>query len=763
MNRMSRNLDDFSLLDLFRMEVETQSAVLTTGLLDLEKQSDSAQSLTELMRAAHSLKGAARIIGRTAAVRVAHAMEECFVAAQKRSASLSSHLVDSLLSGVDLMNRIAEVSDETFESWEAGKRKEIDGFLESLTSLAAAVGNVSADLVPKADAPLHEPLVEAPAAPSPVVAPATEAFDKPSADRSLRVTAQNLNRLMGLAGEGILAARWPDTFSTDLIRVKSSVTQISAGMERLRESLAAASPEAHEPPAAIELRMRIANSQELLADRLVDLEEFGRRFVNFSTRLYHEVLDCRMRPFADGIQGFHRMVRDMARELGKKLRFEIKGEATLVDRDILEKLKAPLDHLLRNAIDHGIELPQQRLERGKPQEGTLELLASHSAGMLLIVLSDDGRGVDQEAVRAAIVRRSLASAEMAQKMSRTELLEFLFLPGFTMRESVSEISGRGVGLDVVQAMTREVGGRVRVTSQNSCGTRFQLELPLTLSVVRTLLVEVSGEPYAIPLARIGRAVKVPAAAIQSVQGREHFSLDDHPVGLVSAHQALGVEHTAAPAGEVSVVIIGDRPDTYGLAVDRFLGERELVVRTLDPRLGKISNISSAALMPDGSPVLIIDIDDLKRTIDNIASGEQQFRKISTAAETAATVRRKRVLVVDDSLTVRELERKLLVGRQYAVDVAVDGMDGWNAVRSGHYDLMITDIDMPRLDGIELLKLVRQDARLKLTPVVIVSYKDREEDRSRGLEAGADYYLTKASFHDETLVRAVQDLIGAATA
>jgi two-component system sensor histidine kinase and response regulator WspE len=281
--------------------------------------------------------------------------------------------------------------------------------------------------------------------------------------------------------------------------------------------------------------------------------------------------------------------------------------------------------------------------------------------------------------------------------------------------------------------------------------------------VRTLLVEVAGEPYALPLSRIGRAVKVPAAAIQSVQGREHFPLDDHHVGLVPAHQALGVEHTAAPASQLSVVIIGDKPDSYGLAVDRFLGERELVVRTLDPRLGKITNISSAALMPDGSPVLIVDIDDLKRTIENIASGEQQFRKISTETETAATVRRKRVRVVDDSLTVRELERKLLVARNYAVDVAVDGMDGWNAVRTGHYDLMITDIDMPRLDGIELLKLVRQDARLKQTPVVIVSYKDREEDRSRGLEAGADYYLTKASFHDEMLLRAVQDLIGGATA
>ena len=184
----------------------------------------------------------------------------------------------------------------------------------------------------------------------------------------------------------------------------------------------------------------------------------------------------------------------------------------------------------------------------------------------------------------------------------------------------------------------------------------------------------------------------------------------------------------------------------------------MVVRTLDPRLGKVKNVSSAALMPDGSPVLIIDVDDLKRSIEKLASGQGLVRVGSQTEEDAAK-KRKRVLVVDDSLTVRELERKLLDGRGYSVDVAVDGMDGWNAVRTGHYDLVVTDVDMPRLDGIDLLKLIRKDSRLKSLPVMIVSYKDRPEDRNRGLEAGADYYLTKASFHDETLLRVVTDLIG----
>jgi len=331
-----------------------------------------------------------------------------------------------------------------------------------------------------------------------------------------------------------------------------------------------------------------------------------------------------------------------------------------------------------------------------------------------------------------------------------------------MKESVSDISGRGVGLDVVQTTVKELGGRVRISSKSGNGTRFQLELPLTLSLIRTLLVEIAGEPYAIPLARVHRALKLPRERIESVQGRQHFSLHEMQVGLVAAHQVLDLKGAPPSDSEVSILVLGDKTAQYGLVVDRFLGERELVVRTLDPRLGKVKNISSAALMPDGSPVLIIDVDDLTRSIENLVSG-QSLSRIGSGADSVATQKKKRVLVVDDSLTVRELERKLLDNGGYHVDVAVDGVDGWNAVRTGQYDLVVTDVDMPRMDGIEFLKLIRQDSRFKSMPVTIVSYKDRQEDRNRGMEAGADYYLTKASFHDDTLLRVVTDLIGSANA
>jgi two-component system sensor histidine kinase and response regulator WspE len=317
-----------------------------------------------------------------------------------------------------------------------------------------------------------------------------------------------------------------------------------------------------------------------------------------------------------------------------------------------------------------------------------------------------------------------------------------------------------VGLDAVREMVTQVRGTVRVTTTRGGGTQFRLQLPVTLSVLRGLLVEVAGEPYAFPLSAVTRALQLPADRVTRLEGRRHFELDGRRVGLVPSHLVFGLPEPASPAASHAVVVIGEGAQACGVIVDRFLGERELVVQPLDPLLGKIKDISSGALMDDGSPVLIVDIDDLLRSIATLASDGRLAGPEHVAAPESPRGR-KRVLVVDDSLTVRELERKLLVHHGYDVEMAVDGMDGWNAVRAGHFDLVVTDVDMPRMDGIELVSLITHDPQLRATPVMIVSYKDRDEDRRRGLEAGAAYYLTKGSFHDETLIEAVVDLIGEA--
>lgn len=757
---MSDNRDDLSLMQLFRLEAEGQLAALTDGLLALE-QGDTG-SLEAMMRAAHSLKGAGRIVGLDAAVQVAHTLEDYFVAAQRGELQLSATHIDLLLQGVDILNRIAKTADADLPAMEAEKAAEATAFsvaLKRAVEAKEAPAPVAEPVRTAAPLPAAEevpPAAESAPAPAPKSRVETQKADRAEA-RALRVTAENLNRLLGLAGESLVESRWLRPFGASVTRLKRLHHELSVSLDQLRERVTAGENEERLKESLVLAQRQLAQCQEFLAGRLGELDTYDRRSTNLAQRLYGEALAVRMRPFADGVSGFPRMVRDVARQLGKDVRLEIVGEDTQVDRDVLEKLEAPLGHLLRNAIDHGIEATATRIMAGKPAAGVITLEARHRAGLLLVTASDDGRGADPEAIRAAVVRKKLVSEEMAPRLSEAELLEFLFLPGFTMKDTVTQISGRGVGLDVVQSMVKAVRGTVRVSSTPGKGMKFQLQLPLTLSVVRALLVEVAGEPYAIPLGFIARTLRVPETAIASTEGRQHFDFDGRRVGLVTAHQVLGRD--GGPKGDpLAVVVLGDGEHRYGVCVDALLGERELVVQPLDPRLGKVKDIAAGALMEDGSPVLIIDVEDLVRSVEKIAvAGALGAVHAGAAAQAAGA--RKRVLVVDDSLTVRELERKLLEARGYAVEIAVDGMDGWNAVRTGAFDLVISDVDMPRLDGIELVKLMKQDAKLRTLPVMIVSYKDREEDRRRGLDAGADYYLTKGSFHDETMLNAVRDLIG----
>ncbi|GAB3090223.1 response regulator [Lysobacter terrae] len=737
----TENLRDLSLHELFRMEVEGQRATLTDGLLVLERDPVSAAELESCMRAAHSLKGAARIVGLSAAVAIAHAMEDCLVDAQHGRIVLGRATIDVLLAGVDLLSRIANAASGE-AAWTSAEAPEVVTFQTALAT-ALASGH-------------------APQAPAATPAPANEDPSHASAgeERVLRIAASNLNRLLGLTSEALVESRWLDPFVRSLARLKQVNRNASRTLDRLAE-LPALSSDAHAESLLAQLRTALAENQRVMSDRTAHLDAFERRLSSVTRRLYDEALSSHMRPFADGTRGCKRMVRDLGRELGKEVRLEIEGAATPVDRDVLAKLEGPLGHLLRNAVDHGIEPPAQRAAQGKPAEGTVLLQAHHVAGRLEINVKDDGRGVDLERLRTVVVARNLADAATAQRFTEAELLEFLFLPGFTMKDEVTEISGRGVGLDAVQNMVKQLRGSLRLASRPGEGAVFQLHLPLTTSVLQALVVDVGGEPYAFPLAHIVRTATVGRAQLQWLEGRQHFLLDDRQVGLVSAQQVLEGRDAASAHDHVHVVVLGDRHREYALAVDAFRGVSELVVQPLDPRLGKVKDISAGALLDDGTPLLIVDVDDLLRSIERLASSGHlaQVR----CDDGHAAVARKRVLVVDDSLTVRELERKLIEGGGYAVEVAVDGMDGWNAVRSGQFDLVVTDIDMPRMDGIELVSLIKKDPRLQSLPVMIVSYKDREEDRRRGLDAGADFYLTKSGFHEETLLQTVIDMIGEARA
>lgn len=811
--RRQQDPGNVSMLELFRAEAENQTAVLTSGLLELERGASSAGLFDSLMRAAHSLKGAARIINLPAATQVAHALEDCFVAAESGRMQLHQAQVDVLFQGVDLLAQLAKGTETSILAWETERADSIAAFLGSLAVVIGSAAKPPGSQTAAAPAPALEPhplprqttphpnqdsrdgaahaspdvpIANGPPAnrqPDPFsphpLAPESgsdpESFSLAASsglgpnlsgpraegtERVVRLTAENLNRLLALAGESLVDSRWLGPFAQSLQRLKRHQMDLEQQIERLQQALESEGLAERTNAYFLELLRRLAESRQFLADRMQELDLFDRRSAQLSQRLYLEVLRTRMRPFSDGVRRFPRMVRDLARSLGKEVKFELSGENTQVDRDILERLEAPLAHLLRNAVDHGCEAPAQRRLAGKPSESTLRLEARHSAGVLLVTIADDGSGVDLDKIRAAIVRKNLTTQALAQKLTEAELLEFLFLPGFTLKDTVTEISGRGFGLDVVQNMIKGVRGTIRLFNQPGRGLRVQLQLPLTLSVLRALLVEIADEPYALPLSQITRTLKLRPENVEVFEGCPQFAFGNQRVCLVTAHQALQCGHPGPRSGELHVVVLEERNARYGLVVDRFLGERELVVQPLDPRLGKLTNISAAALMEDGAPVLILDIEDLVRSIEKLVE-QGNLDKVQAAQAELAPGKPKRVLAVDDSLTVRELERKMLLGHGYLAEVAVDGMDAWNAVRSGTYDLVITDVDMPRMDGIELAKRIKQDPRLKSLPVLMVSYKDRDQDRVRGLQAGADYYLTKGSFHDETLLQAVIQLIGEA--
>jgi two-component system sensor histidine kinase and response regulator WspE len=774
-----------SMLDLFREEARAHLHTVARALPALPTDPTAAEPVLDALK---QLRGAARLVKCEMVGTVASALSTFVRAAREGKAQLGASAQEWTKYAVAKLAGALATDDETFAGWAAESAPEFVRVAEAFGKATAAGGapvpakapeaapvpTVSAvpppsqklerettepaaqvGARPAAAIPEVKPVEPAPAPPPPAPAPPPPA----PAEAVVRVAAQSLNRLMGLAGESLVQARWLPTFSTALLKLKKR-------QELLANALDNAFHAANAGASADQLLDLIADARKQwsacrtdLSAKTSDFDDHAARAEDLNARLYREVIASRMRPLADGIHGLPRLVRDMARSLGKEAKLVVHGDRTEVDRDILDKLESPLSHLVRNAVDHGLEPTDVRREAGKPAAGTITLEARHRAGMLHVTVSDDGGGIDLARLRKKIVERGLNSAELTARLTEAELLEFLFLPGFSTAAAVTEFSGRGVGLDVVMDTVRKVGGNVRVTTSAGKGTQFHMQLPLTLSVIRAVVVDVAGEPYAFPHNRINRLVRVRRDAVRSLEHRQFVNVDGANVGLVLAGQLLDIPAAAPQTEDLAVVLLSDGAGgEYGLIVDSFHGEQDLVVRPLDARLGKVPNLSAAAILDDGSPVLIVDVEDLLRSMDQFI---QTGSLVRCETRPPGAGRRKRVLVVDDSITVREVERQLLLQKGYEVAVAVDGMDGWNKLRAVRYDLLVSDIDMPRMNGLQLVKAVRGDERLLDMPIIIVSYKEREEDRIKGLEVGANAYLTKSSFHDNRFMEAVTDLIGPA--
>jgi two-component system sensor histidine kinase and response regulator WspE len=751
-----------SLFRLFREDADAQLGAIQEGMLGLDENHQRLHLIEPLMRAAHSLKGAARVVRLTPIVDLTHALEDVFVAAQRRQLIIDRAVMDTLFTAVDRLAagvRATVLDPAVLVETQGALFRTATDRVRGL--LAGARPEAARPEAARPEADGWRP--EAGSADGWRPEPGTSDLGPDTGrtrgavaveDRVVRVAAEMADRLVGLASESVVEAQRvrPAVSMLTSLRMKQSETADAVGA--LLASLGSAARNPVIGRLLVDLAANVSECQQMVIAASELLDEHGRRSSEVAGRLYNDVLESRMRPLRDRTRSLRRMVRDVARQLGRDVVFEASGEHTLVDRDVLEKLEAPLGHLLRNALSHGIEPPTVRLQRGKPASGRVQLAATQSRGLLRIDVRDDGEGVDVERVKQTAVARGLVQEGRAASLSTAEILQFLFVPGFSTAGQISDVSGRGVGLDVVRTTLEELGGSVRVLSVPGEGTTFRLEAPLTRAVVRCILVQIDGETFALPLGRVDRVMQLVREDLRELEGRQYVEVEGENVCLLAARDVLDLGGIHPHGAGFPAIVLSGAEGRCAVVVERFLGEEDLVFRHLDPRLGGVRDVSGVSTLTDGTLVLILDVDDMLRSVESLLADRKPTH---VARADAPPV--KRVLVVDDSITVREAERQLLDVVGYEVDVAFDGVDAWNTVRARRYDLVITDIDMPRMNGLDLVRQMKADESLRAIPVVVVSYKDRDEDRLRGMRAGADFYFGKGSFDDAALLAVVRDLIG----
>jgi two-component system chemotaxis sensor kinase CheA len=497
-----------------------------------------------------------------------------------------------------------------------------------------------------------------------------------------------------------------------------------------------------------QLEQLLTGHLRLLNDDLVKLSLVA-------DRLEEGVRQARMLPLATLLPTLRRIVRDLAREKGVNVTFDISGADTEMDKHVLEQLKDPLIHLLRNCIDHGIEPPEQRSRRGKAARGTIALSAERLGNSILVQVTDDGAGIDIDAVRDAAIRRNLLSRDAAQSLSRYDLLALIFQPGLSTSPIITEVSGRGVGLDVVRRNVEALQGRVEVHSQPGQGTTFALTLPLTLISTHCLLVQAAGHTFALPLSTIERIIPVFPHDLTSLEGQPAISYQGRPLALVRLADVLQLpqaQPSIDPNGKAPAIILATAGQRITFLVDRLLDEQEVVVKNLGQQLARVPNVAGATILGTGQVVLILNVPDLVKSAQRAAGPQRPL------VEAPSSPARKVILIVDDSITTRTLEKNILTTAGYEVKLAFDGQEALEALRQGPCDLVVSDIDMPHLDGFDLTEKLRQDERYQHLPVILVSSLNSPQDKARGIAVGADAYIVKSTFDQDNLLDTIRQLI-----
>lgn len=768
---MSADNDHFlqQLLATFRAEADDHLQVLSSGLLELEKGSapDRRAAIVEtIFREAHSLKGAARAVNRMEIGSLCQSLESVFAAWKQHGAIAAAAAFDVLHRALDAVRaRVAAA-----ETQPADSPADIARLKTELSALESAA---TAPPPPRPAAPTEfapRPKTEPAATRAPAEVHITR--EKPGLPETLRIATAKLDTFLLQAEELVAFKLAEHQRAADLREIELTLDAWAKEWAKIRPEVRSAERVLDGKAGEGARALDAAATEKLLEflhwnwshvkgleGRLLALSKSAQRdrhaVATMVDTLLEDAKKLLMLPFSTLLDAFPKLVRDISREQGKEIELVVRGGQVEIDKRILDEMKDPLIHLLRNAVDHGIEQPGDRARRGKPARGVAAVAVSQVDGNTVeILVSDDGEGIDLDHVKDAAVHHGILAPERAPELSPIEAVSLIFESGVSTSPRLTEISGRGLGLAIVREKVEKLGGRILVDTQPRVGTSFRVLLPLTLATFRGVLIRAGGGTFVIPTANLERATRVAPAEVKTVEGRDTLALGGRVVSLVRLDETLELPASEADrkgGDRAQVVVLGAADRRVAFRVDEIVNEQEVLVKPLGWPLLRVRNVAGATVLGSGRVVPILNVADLLKSA--LRAGPRRL-----AAAKPAAPRKRSILVVEDSITARTLLKNILEAAGYAVRTAVDGVDACSLLQTRDFDAVVSDIQMPRMDGFELTARIRAGKRTAELPVVLVTALASREDRERGAEAGANAYIVKSSFDQGNLLETVRRLL-----
>jgi len=697
--------DKSKFIGQFKEETKEHVQRLNDGLLKLEKDPADKALLDEMMREAHTIKGSATMMGYKRVADVAHVMESGLDKALTGEIVLEKEQFDLLFRCVDSVLPLLE--DKI--TWE--EKGVARPYVEELCKEAQETFSEA---------------VKKEAGPKKAAAPKTAPAAHPAspAEESLRVDIDKLDRLMNLSGE----------LTVSKIRLNELVKNITYKSET-------------------------QGKDETFSNLIKELNRVDESISSVTSNIQDEVMKVRMVPVSYLFNQFPRAMRDLAGKADKDINMKIRGGDTHLDKTIIDEMKDPIMHVLRNAVDHGIESAEERKAKKKPAAGTVILNAFQAGSQVVIEVSDDGRGIDVDKVKKRALEKRLIPKDKIDSMVDEQVFQMLFLPGFSTREEVTQTSGRGVGLDVVAERLAKLKGTVEVISEPGGGTRFIMKMPLTLAITECLLTAAGSDTFAIPIDAVVETIRIEPAGIKTVETREAITVRGLIMPLVRLSDIFNLPAKGIVERKYfSVVVVQAVEKRLALLVDELKGRQDIVSKPLGESLPSVKYISGATILGDGRVILIIDVPSIINSFEGGAAPKRQILTQEKAAPEAKK-RRKTILLAEDAISTAMLEKNILELAGFSVVIARDGQEALQKSSQEKFDLVITDILMPRMDGFEFTASLRKDKLYKDIPVIIVTTRESDADKRRGLEAGADAYILKSEFTSEGLLNTIERLIG----